>query len=188
MELERGRVCDDLQVPGDELGKPGERSLLDHDPRRCEHDLVGRGGRHVSGLAVQRLPALVQGAEALLVAGERPVASVRTPPRAADLHRKVHGQRVLTQRPPDARSLDGSASEREHGRPFVLQGRDRRLRLEHTELDLAALLEELRDRLTHGPLELPVEVHEPAPEKLRELGAELALARAHEPDQRDVPV
>ena len=95
---------------------------------------------------------------------------------------------MLAERAPDPRRLDRTAPERQHRRPLVLQRGERRLRLEDAELDFAALLEQLRDRLPGRALELTVEIDEPAPEPRRDLRAERRLARAHEPDERDVPV
>ncbi len=70
----------------------------------------------------------------------------------------------------------------------MLERRDRRLGLEHPELDLAALLEQLGQRASGRALELAVEVDEPPAEPARDLRAERRLARAHEADERDVPV
>ena len=95
---------------------------------------------------------------------------------------------MLGQRAADARRLDCAAAEREHRRPLVLECPDRRLGLEHAKLDLPALLEDLGQRTPRGALELAVEVDEPPAEPLRDLGAERRLARAHEADERDVPV
>ena len=70
----------------------------------------------------------------------------------------------------------------------MLESLDRRVSLEHAELGLPSLLEQLRHRLPSGLRNLAVEVDEPPAEPLRDLGAERRLARAHEADQRDVPV
>ena len=94
---------------------------------------------------------------------------------------------MLAQRPLDSRRLDRAAAEREHGRALVVQRGHRRLGLEHAELDLPSLLEDLRDRPPDRPLELAVEVNEPASEPVGYLGAQLRLARPHEADERDVP-
>ena len=130
----------------------------------------------------------MQGAEALLVAREGPVAPARPAPGCPHVDRHVHGQRVLAQRLADPRRFDCPASQREHRRSLVLERRQRGRRLEHSELDLAPLLEQLRDRLPRRALELTVEVHQPPPQPLRDLHSERALPRAHEPDERDVPV
>jgi hypothetical protein len=100
----------------------------------------------------------------------------------------VHGQRVLAQRLSDLRCLDRPTPEREHGRALALERRQRRLGLEQPELDLAALLEQLRNRLPHRTLELAIEIDQSPPEPLGDLDTQDAFAGAHEPDERDVPV
>jgi hypothetical protein len=99
-----------------------------------------------------------------------------------------HRQRPLFQRLADGRRLDRAAPEREDRRPLVAQRLDGCLPFEQTELRLAALLEQLRNRLLHRPLELPVQVDEATAELLRRHHAERRLASAHEADERDVPV
>jgi hypothetical protein len=50
------------------------------------------------------------------------------------------------------------------------------------------LLEDLRDRPAKLALDLAVEVDEPTAQALGHLQPERRLARAHEPDEREVPV
>ena len=95
---------------------------------------------------------------------------------------------MLAQRAPDRLGLDRAAAERDHrGRPAGKR-LERGLGLELAELRLAALAEDLRDRLPQRLLELAVEVDEPPAEPLGNLRAERRLARAHEADEREVPV
>ena len=95
---------------------------------------------------------------------------------------------MLAERLPDLRRLDGAAAEGEHRRSAGVERRDGGRSLLETELDLAARLEELGDRALHRPLELAVEIDEAPAEPLGGHEAERRLPRAHEPDQRDVPV
>jgi hypothetical protein len=100
----------------------------------------------------------------------------------------VDRQRGLVQRAPDRLGLDRAAAERDHRRPLVAQSRERRLGLQDPELRLAALREDLRDRLTQRALQLAVEVDEAAPQPIGDLRAERRLARAHEAHERDVAI
>ena len=95
---------------------------------------------------------------------------------------------MLAQRVPDRGRLDGASAEREHRGAAVAERVERGLCLEQSELQLATLLEQLRDRLLQRPLELPVEIDEAPAEPRRHQRAERGLARAHEADQRDVSV
>ena len=95
---------------------------------------------------------------------------------------------MLAKRLADPRRLDCPSTEREHRRTLVLERRERGLGLEQAELDLAPCLEQLRNRLARRTLELAVEIDEPPPEPVGDLEAKRALAGAHEPDERDVPV
>ena len=60
--------------------------------------------------------------------------------------------------------------------------------LERAERSLALLVEDLRDRASGATLDDVVDGDERASEPLRELRSECGLARAHEADERDVPV
>ena len=95
---------------------------------------------------------------------------------------------MLLQRPPDLRRLDGPPAEREHRRPLVVQGGNRGLGFEHPKPGLAPLLEQLRDRPPGRPRQLVVEIDQAPAQPVCHLQAERRLARAHEPDERDVPV
>jgi hypothetical protein len=95
---------------------------------------------------------------------------------------------VLAERAPDRRARDRAAAERDHRRLAPAQRVDRDRLLEHTELQLAAPREQLGNRLARAVLELAVEIDELAAEPARELDPERRLARAHEADEREVPV
>ena len=88
----------------------------------------------------------------------------------------------------DLLGLDRAAAERDHRGPCVGQRLERHLGLELAELGLAALAKDVRDRLPERALELAVEVDEPPAEPLGSLRAERRLARAHEADEREMPV
>jgi hypothetical protein len=189
VQLEHRGIRDKLRLPaGDELRQQRERAGLGDDPGGGEHDVFGVLGGHVRDFAVERLALVVERAELPLVARERPAAPANPPPRRVRVDVEEDRQRMLAERAADPGRLDRAAPEGQHSRALVLQRRECRLRLEDAELDLAALLEQLRDRLSGCALELPVEVDEPAAEPRRDLRAERRLARAHESDESDVPV
>src|SRR5207244_4181831 len=79
---------------------------------------------------------LVEPPEALLVPRQRPPTAANAAPRRRRIDVDPHRQRLLAQRPPDARRLDRAAPERQNRRPLVLERLDRRVSLEHAELGL----------------------------------------------------
>jgi len=172
----------------DVIGQPREQALADLDAARGQDDVFDVPRDGVGRLGVERPPALEQRAEARLVARERPPLPPGSRPRDSWVDVDQHRQRALAQRAPDRGRLDGPATECEHCRPLVAQRRQRRLGLEHAELRLAPLLEQLRHRLAQRALELAVEVDEPPAEPVCHLDAERRLARAHEADEREVPL
>jgi len=189
MQPEHRRVCEHLDLTRrHELCEPRDASLLDDDPGGGQHDRLRLRGGHVRALLVERPAPLVEPPEALLVPRQWPPAAADTSPGRRRIDVDPHRQRLLAQRPPDARRLDRAAPERQNRRPLVLERLDRRVSLEHAELGLPSLLEQLRHRLPGRLRNLAVEVDEPPAEPLRDLGAERRLARAHEADERDVPV
>jgi hypothetical protein len=131
---------------------------------------------------------LVERVEALLVLRERPVAAADARPRGRGVDLDVNREGVLAESSPDLLRLDGAAAERDDRGALVDERLERGLGFEQAEFRLAALAEHLRDRLTQRALELAVEVDEPPAEALRRLRSERGLARAHEADEREVPV
>ena len=81
-----------------------------------------------------------------------------------------------------------TAAERDHRGLGLGERHADGVRLDLAEPVLAALLEELRDRLAGALLDRVVEVDERPAEPRRELAPERRLARAHEADERDVAV
>ena len=123
-----------------------------------------------------------------LVLREREITAADPFPGRADVDVELHGERVVAQGIADGRARHGAAAEGEHGGPLVLECRDGGFGLQHAELRLTPLLEQLGDRLPCRAGQLVVEVDEAPAEPLRDLPAEGRLARAHEADERDVPV
>ena len=95
---------------------------------------------------------------------------------------------MLAERLADPRARHRPAAERDHLRRARRERLERGLLLAHAELDLAALREDLRDRLAQLALDLAVEVDEPPAEAFGDLEAERRLAGAHEADEREVAV
>ena len=76
-----------------------------------------------------------------------------------------------------------------HGRHARCERGHRRLGLQHAERGLAALREELGDRLTQRALDLAVEVDEPRAEPLRRPARpSVVLPAPMKPIEREVPV
>ena len=188
VQTEHRRVRDHLDLTVDQLGQSREQPLFDVDPRCCEDDPVHVAGDRVRRLRVERRAALVQRMEARLLLRERPVSPTDAIPGGRRVDLDVNGQRVLAKRAADRLGLDRATAERDHGRPLAGKRLERGLGLELAEVRLAAFAEDLRDRLPQRALELAVEVDEPPPQPLSNLRAERRLARAHETDEREVPV
>ena len=189
MQAEHRRVRDQLPLAGrNDLVEPCQRTLLETDSGRREHDPVRVPRDGVGAFAVEGLALDVQRMEELLVARERPRAVARTSPRGLGIDVDQHREGAISQRGPNLGARDRAAPEREHPRRLAPESLDRLLGLEHPEPLLAQLDERLWDRAPERSLELAVEIDEGPAEPFRDLRAQSRLAGAHEPDQGDVPV
>ena len=183
------RVADDLDRsrPGDELAELLERARLDVDAAGGQHDAVDVVGARVGDLVVDRATLLVELPKRRFVLGERPFRPAHPLPGSVDRGIEQHRHRALAEQRSRGRREHRTAAQRDH---------DRLRRLEHPGgealLGLAkrafAALEELRDRRARLPLDLDVEIQEAPSQAVRHRSAERRLARAHEADERDVPV
>ena len=186
--------------PSDVPAEEDRRIGVAGDPR---HQLVDPlDDRGQLGDAVQPVGGRV---EPLAIAGEiadrahrvapddqRPDVRRATQPLGEDLGPDVEPDRdaAAVQRPAVARVDDGAAAGRDDaphvrpdvGRAEVVDG----LALERPERRLAALGEDLRDRLAGGLLDRVVEVDERRPVAMGEPPPDGALAAAREPDEDDV--
>ena len=95
---------------------------------------------------------------------------------------------MLSQRLTDRRRLDSAAAESQHRRALPVESVESPVSLDHAKACLAFLAKEVRDRTLKGALDLAVEIDQLSTGLDRHLGADRRLPRAHEPDERDVPV
>ena len=122
-----------------------------------------------------------------LVSRERPLGRSPNPlPGRVDVDVDQHDEGA-PQQLPRLGARHGAAAEGDHQRVWRRQRNPRRVALDLPEGALAALLEELRDRLPRPLLDRAVEVEELAPEPHRRVAAERRLSGAHEADEDDVP-
>jgi hypothetical protein len=130
----------------------------------------------------------VQRTKLLLVLRKRPIAAPRPPPRLLD--RSVHPDRgrVRAKRLAGSAGLDRPAAERDHGRHGRLEQGDRPLLLELAETRLALAREQLRDGPAVVGSNQLVDVDELPSDARRSLRTQRRLARAHEADERDLPI
>ena len=175
-------------LPRHERPEPLERPGVDLHARRGEHDVVRVIAVRICDLVVQLAPTLVQRVKLGLITRQRPIATGAALPGRVGIDLEQHGECTVAQLVPDRRGLDRAAAQRDHGRVRQTQRCNRVTFLLQAELRLAAPLEELGDRRPEVLFEVAVEVDEGTPEPLRDLRAEGRLARAHEADEREVPV
>ena len=138
---------------------------------------------------VERAALLVQVGERSSLGRERAVAGLLLDPSPGDLRGDVEQHREATVAQPLARDRGGhrAATQRDHCVGLVEQPRRDAL-LEGPEGRLAVVAEDRADRLAGLGLDLVVGVEEPPPQPLGQAHAGGRLARAHEPDQRQVAV
>ncbi len=145
-------------------------------------------GAAVRDLLVHRPPLLVQSPKPRLVARERPVAPRDALPANVDRGVEEQRERGRTKRLPRPRGAERAAAELDYRELAASEHVVGRLLLERPKGRLAVLLEDLRDRAPAPVLDDVVDANERASEPLGELRAKCGLARAHEADERDVPV
>ena len=179
MELEHALVCDQ-RVP--------VKLAAELDPERRENDVVGVTDTDVRGLFVQGSAPLVERPEVVSVLSERPGRPCDPFPRLVDLDLDEDRQRVLPKGLANRRRLHRAAAESQHGGPVLTERFERPFGLDHPEACFSLLLEQLRNRTSERPLDLAVEVEEQPPGPGRDHGTDRRLPRAHEADERDVPV
>ena len=177
---ERGRP-----VAWHELAQPVEPAPLPGDARSRERRRIGVVGHRVGDLAVERPPCLVEALKLLLVTCERAVGPERTAPGEIDVD-LAEDDEVVGDPPACLLARHGPAPQRDHGGVGGGQRHPHGVLLDPPELLLAALGEELRDRLPGTFLDRGVEIEKGPLQAFRELPAERRLARAHEADEDDV--
>src|SRR5207253_666000 len=146
---------------------------------------IGVVGHRVGDLAVERPPCLVEALKLLLVTCERAAGPARTAPGEIDVD-LAEDDEVVGDPPACLLARHGPAPQRDHGGVGGGQRHPHGVLLDPPELVLAALGEELGDRLAGAFFDRGVEVEERAVEAIAELPAERRLARAHETDEDDV--
>jgi hypothetical protein len=143
-------------------------------------------GASIGNLDVELPPPLVERTEVGLAPGQRPAARRASLPRRLGVDVEEDAERTLSKGSADRRRLDGAPSESDHRRVRPLQHGKRLALLVPAELALAALLEELGDRLAELLLDCAVDIDEGAAEPHGDGGPERRLPGAHEADQRQV--
>ncbi len=94
---------------------------------------------------------------------------------------------ALGERRPDGRRLDRAAAERHHRRVLRTEQLANECGLGDPKLGLALLGEELREPKLHAALEQTVGIDDRTGEACGDVLGQRRLARAHEPDQRQMP-
>ena len=182
MQLEHVFVGDHRDGTGNV--ETGQSTTRDLDLERGEQHVIDAPHGGSGDLVVQGLPLVEERPERFFVPRKRTIASPDALPgrRGVDLD----PDRVGTTAEKVARTLgkDCSAAERDHGRLRRGEHLRSELRFDATELRLAPL-EELGDG-SMAAFDLTVEIDEGSPAQPRGFLTQRRLARAHEPDEREV--
>ena len=127
----------------------------------------------------------VSSAELVFVLRERPRAPAHARPCSLDVDVEVDDEHAAAF--DQVARLDRAPAERDDDRITSCGHVGRDARLDLPERGLAAFTEEIRDRAV-AALDLSVDVDERPAEPPRDFGAERRLPRAHEADEREMPV
>ncbi len=175
----------DLAVSRHERAEAAERAAFDVHSGRGEHGVVGVVRHEVGRVRVERAALLEEPAELGLVLRERAVARADALPTRVDVGVEPDGDCVVVQQVAHFRCRHRAAAEIEDERTRAREraAHDRRLR--HAEHALSCR-EQLGYRTLRARFDGAVRLDQCAVEPPRELQRERGLARAHEPDQRDM--
>ena len=182
-------VDDELHRPlaGHELLEAVERAELHVHTGSGEEDPVDVRGARVGDRLVDRLTLSVQGVELVLRLRERPVAAGDTLPRGLGLHVDQHGECARAQGVARPLGEHRASPEGDDHRLAAAEDVERHLPLHLPEAALASRCKQGGDARAGAGLDLTVEVDERPTEPRRDLAAQAALARSHEPGERQVP-
>src|SRR5207248_2539841 len=172
-------------VAGNELPQAVEAAAFPVDAGGGERCAVGVDRYSVGHVPVERLPLGVETAEIVFVLRERPVGAANPAPGRVDVD-VTEDDEVVREPRACLGARHGTAAERDHRRVRRGERDADGMLLDPPELGLAALGEELGDRLAGALLDRRVEIEEGTVEPLGELAPERGLARAHEADEDDV--
>src|SRR5262249_11170587 len=169
-----------------EIAEPCERSALDVDTGEGDHDVVGIARGRIGNLGVERQTLVVEPSEPLLVLRERAFRAASPAPRrlASDLDPGREGP--AREQFADARVRHRTSTEGDDLGISLDYGGERAC-FDLAKARLAVASEGVRNR-ADPTLDLLVEIHELQTEPRRELARARQFARAHEADERDVPV
>jgi hypothetical protein len=164
--------------------KTGQSTARDLYLERGEQDIVDAPRRNSGDLVVQGLPLVEEGPESFFVPRKRTIASADALPGSSGIDLDSHGVRTTAQKVARALGQDCSAAERDHGRLPREEHLRRELLFDAAELRFAAV-EELRDG-SMAAFDLTVEIDKGSAAQPRGFLTQRRLARAHEPDEREV--
>ena len=183
------RIADEVRgaVAGEERTEPSQRAAFDVDAGCSENDVVRVERRRIGNFGIQRLAFAVKLLERLEALCERTARAFDAPPGRAEVDRDQDRDRALTQRSARPLREDCAAAEREDVRLGPLEHLARDLLLQAAKPRLA-LQEELHDGCARAAFDLVVEVEKRSPDAQGDLRRKRRLARAHEADERDVPL
>jgi hypothetical protein len=162
----------------------GQSTPRDLDLERGEQHIVDAPHRRSGNLVVQGLSLVEERPERFFVPRKRTIASPDALPRRRGVDLDPDGVSTTAQKVAGALGKDCSAAERDHCRLRRGEHLRSELLFDATELRFASV-EELGDG-SMAAFDLTVEIDEGSPAQPRGFLTQRRLARAHEPDEREV--